>query len=408
MSVALNQEDRSVIKTASALSVVAYEKTNESIQLPAGNWQLLEDSGLAFINDQNSGYQARIYVNHDTKQIFFANAGTNDLKDVAGWPSAYLGLQSNQFKDALTAGAAVDNLVKRDPAYSGYTIITTGHSWGELLAQTQAYTFGWQGIGFDGPGAALVVQSSAYQQLANNLGIAPVGQTDFISCNTQGFSLLGGGVVGSFGANIGGTRECTVALPGSTSSVVFNVLTTALSSNPLVGFGLGKLLGGVLLHSMEGINQAVQQDRFYVEESTTSNANHFSAFNYQDAAGNRVTTLQDSQGNVLLDNYGFPRVQVSLKDGSTTRTQQFDSSGKVINDQLKIADTNYNLADQYQRLNAEYQLKKLLDAGTISSSSWQNYTSSTSQYLLSATSGVQQGFVLRNINKNPYKIKSYA
>lgn len=186
-------QDQVFIQTGSTMAVAGYAKKETNGQaetMPMGNWTKLEDPRLNVNKD--SGYQARVYVNTDTKQIWFANAGTNDLKDAASWAGAAVGWEVGkaQFRDALAAGKIADSLIQPGAQYAGYAISTSGHSWGETLSQLQAYTFGWKGVGFDGPGAKQVIGSSGYEQALAEMNIQAVRSSDFISATARGSGFL--------------------------------------------------------------------------------------------------------------------------------------------------------------------------------------------------------------------------
>ncbi|MEO5375840.1 MAG: hypothetical protein H7840_16540 [Alphaproteobacteria bacterium] len=213
----MSDNDTLFVKTGSTFAALAYGDSKNS---PPSGWRPIEDAALK-VYDQPSGLMARVYVKDTpTKEIWIAVAGTNDLKDVAAYPAAYLGETPAraQILDALTLGQKVKDLVNRNADYNDYTVNTSGHSWGELLAQTLSYTFGYRGVGFDGVGAKSVVSSSQFVQDAQNLGITVAGSSGFISCNTAGVSVFGGGLVGSLGFDIPNTRHAVIQADASTTS----------------------------------------------------------------------------------------------------------------------------------------------------------------------------------------------
>src|SRR6266849_3958081 len=173
--------DQQRVQEGAAFSVGSY---NTTVTLPPGNWSVERINA-------NSGYQAAIYIDRDAKQVFVANTGTNDLSDVKSWPDALFGARSQQFKDMLLTGNEIKARTGTGGDLEGYTVQTTGHSWGELMAQLMTFVFGWQGTGFDGPGAKLVIDDSRFTQTLQQLNMTAVQGTDFISCDTAGLNIPG-------------------------------------------------------------------------------------------------------------------------------------------------------------------------------------------------------------------------
>jgi hypothetical protein len=228
-----------LIKLGAEFSERAYGKRTDL--LPSGWVELLSI-------DKASGYQAKVYVNHTTHEIFYANTGTNDGlfgQDAQGWSDAVFGPRSPQFQDMLLESSLINDEVKNGGIRNiqGYTVYTTGHSWGELMGQAQTYTFGWTGVGYDGPGAGLVVSDSRFSTMLQAQNITAVGGTDFITVDTTGLGPMGGAFIGDIGANISGTAQFNVTLPSSSQSGAFNIFTAAAGG---VVAGLpGIVLGGV-------------------------------------------------------------------------------------------------------------------------------------------------------------------
>jgi hypothetical protein len=166
----LSLQEETLIKEASQFSNGTYTGSGGS-----GAWEILYS-----LNDATSGYQATIYINRDTKRIYFANTGTNERQDVTSWPDAYTGAGSSQYSYMLTEAQKINQRVQSGGDLAGYKIFTTGHSWGELMSQIQTYVFGWTGVGFDGPGAAQVVNDSRFSDLLTQKNIIPIGGGNFI------------------------------------------------------------------------------------------------------------------------------------------------------------------------------------------------------------------------------------
>ena len=350
--------DSSAIKTGATLSDLAYTPGTP----PPAGWRVLSSKEIIKANASGSGYSGTVYVNDCTKQIVIANAGTNDLNDVKSWSTVLTGGSSPEFKDALLLGNAVKQLINDplDLTLKDYKVSTTGHSWGEGLAQLQSYTFGWSGTGFDGVGAKAIVSSTAYAALTQSMDIVPIGgSVDFISCNTAGVGPFGGGVVGSIGADISGTRGCTVELPSSTSSGILNVLFTLVGNTSVLGLGFnyaaGKLISGVSQHSMDGINVAVQGGSFKVDQAGTASATGaIKPFSYTDDECNSLRTKLDASGNVMLGTDGKLLTELILKDASTNSSTVVtaNSTGTALSQEVLSTDGAGNKIDDVKRYDA--------------------------------------------------------
>jgi Ca2+-binding RTX toxin-like protein len=342
------------------MAVAAYGST------PPPGWVPLRDptTGIDLIPNESNGFQARAYISSDPgdKRIFVAVAGTNDGKDVASWSSAVTGWDAGaqQFKDGLDFAAKIDNIVKNNPQYAGYSISASGHSFAEGFVQMFTYTFGWDGVGYDGIGAGAIIRSTGYTQYLASQNITPVGGTNFISCNTAGVGPFGGGIVGSAGPNIEGTRQCTVTLENSTASGVFNVMSTILASNPLLGFVLGKLVTGVKLHDMDGIDQAIQNGSYEVAPDSQTVPSpgvvfpRLDPFAIDDGQGNMLSTLIDSNGNVVTDGNGTPILNLEIATGGNAKAV-------------------YHVSDNGTSLNAPNGAQALLNALTPIGNAIQTY-----------------------------------
>jgi hypothetical protein len=274
-----------------------------------------------------SGYEARVYVNRTTHEVFYANTGTNERKDTQAWTDAVFGPKSQQFNDMLFQSKLIDNEVKNGGLLDiqNYTVYTTGHSWGELMGQAQTYTFGWTGVGFDGPGAALVVNDARYSTLLQGQNITAAAGTDFITVDTTGLGPLGGGLVGHAGVDIPGAAQYQVTLPDSFKSGVFNAFTAGFGGanwgipGVLIGGIGGKLYTGVELHPMSGINQAIQAGQFVsVNEDVTINL---------------VVTPQDAVYSAIDGGYIYsnPSAGVTIKWDANSVTWEYPgANGETI------------------------------------------------------------------------------
>ena len=431
----INISDREIVNNTAIFSELSYRNI-KNIKLPPGNWQPVEFtnthtkiSSIDGLDNPQTGYQARAWVNTDTRQIYFANTGTNDSKDAAGWLAAQRGVTSSQFTDALDAGLKVKEVVTaEDSKYRNYTIIVTGHSWGELMAQTLSYTFGWRGVGFDGPGAQAVISDPLYAQLTSERGIMPVGKSDFISCNIKNLGPLGGGIVGHIGTDIAGTRQCEITTDRIIEYSTLSFALAIVAANPIVGFIAGRFIGGLAQHGIGNLRSAVEKGNFSIGGDTLSPNTKVLPYEYQDGYGNRLCTLQDTQGKPLLNNNGQLLCQLTLHDGAgKTQTTQFTLDGALsrqtttryeqnqlkevtfrswltdniyqtyiygVNyhtplNSLNIGQTNYSLADFTQRSTAEYRLHQIQQSGSLERNSWHNFSYSLSNWLLSGATAWQ-------------------
>jgi len=343
--------DQQLVKEGAVFSLGAY---GEPVTLPPGNWTILKVGGQI---STESGYQAIVYVDETAKRVFFANTGTNDWKDVASWRDAVFGPQSQQFKDMLFESNKIKTRLGEGGDLAGYTIATTGHSWGEPMAQIQTYVFGWNGVGYDGPGAKLVIDDPRFAQILQDQNLTAAQGTNFISCNTAGLGLLGGGSIGSLGSDIGGTRQCTVTLESSTASGIFNLLSTVVATNPwtaLAGFLVGKMATAIGLHDMGGINTAIQDGRFDVAlDPQTIPLSNFQPgtpqpFAIDDGQGNVISTMTDGYGRVVTDESGSPIFSIMANAGNNViATFRFNSNAAPVSDVPTGAQTLTNAITQY-------------------------------------------------------------
>ncbi|MHB1352658.1 MAG: hypothetical protein ACYC5S_01110 [Thiobacillus sp.] len=319
----LSLQEETLIKEASQFANGTYTGSGGS-----GVWKVFRA-----YNDQASGYQATVYINHDTKRIYFANTGTNERLDIASWPDAYTGAGSDQYDYMLTEAQKLNQLVQPDGDLAGYTIYTTGHSWGELMGQIQTYVFGWTGVGFDGPGAAQVVNDPRFGDLLTQKNIIPIGGNNFISINTEGLWVFGGGIVGSTGIDIEGTRKGYVSLESSTASGITHLLLTVVTANPGLGYIIGDLLTGVAQHDMSGIDEAIQAGSFTLDDDGGDIQRELQNFVVDDGKGNRISFKTDNAGNIVFDQNGNPLYELTLVgENGEKYTLDFDYQGKSLNE----------------------------------------------------------------------------
>lgn len=94
--------DINQIKTAAQLTDIAHNGGT-----PPAGWREYRNNAIDDAVNSGSGYQAKVFVNDATKEIFIANAGTNEFKDVKSWPTVLTGGNSPQFADALKLGQEI-------------------------------------------------------------------------------------------------------------------------------------------------------------------------------------------------------------------------------------------------------------------------------------------------------------
>lgn len=126
--------------------------------------------------DMPSGYQGQTYVNTGTKTIVLASAGTNGDGDAAADLS--LGIREwyhEQFHDGLEYANEINQLVKNDPQYKDYEVVTVGHSLGGAHAQMFSHTYGWEGYSWDAPKASLMLYKFGYINQLVQYNLTPKG-----------------------------------------------------------------------------------------------------------------------------------------------------------------------------------------------------------------------------------------
>jgi len=430
------------VQTGSALALAAYNNV-QTVETSTGVWKLVDIDALNEIG-KTSGYQVRVYANEQTQQLWIANAGTNDLKDVQAWPSVLFGWESaqNQVTDAVAAALIVKDLVENPfSRYVDYTYNTSGHSFGETLAQIQSYVLNAPGVGFDGPGASAIINSEGFRQLLAEQGIVPTGDSHFISVDIDGLLFAGGGIVGDIGSDIPGTREFSMEHPGSIPSSIFNLVIPFLASTPAgaaITYILGRLLTGTALHGMEDINNAVQNGKFAeVLRNPNTGAQYIDydnatlyfdpvtrtyQFSSSDPSGQAQATYslrQDSDGNLVqefretrpgsndpvqfLQGTSKPdgtildmNAEYFVAPGFTEKYSGFNSNGVFDQHTMHVLENFfapedlgdiYNLNDINQRQDVEYLLYEQQRRGLADSRYWDSFTQQTVQQLINDLPG---------------------
>ena len=213
------------------------------------------------LNDFRTGFQAHAWVNDDDKEIILAFAGTNKVQDVLSWPSALTGHADGQIKNAILAGQAVNALVEGpDAKYAGYHVSVTGHSLGGEYAQVVAATYGWDGIGFDGPGGGAIIDGNGYKAFVKRHGITPVGHAGhFVAVNSEPDGIYGGSLVGLAGYDVPGvdSHYYTNSQGISAISKLHRYVTERAHGSGMAAYVAGKLLGGIVLHNLDFIRHDI-------------------------------------------------------------------------------------------------------------------------------------------------------
>lgn len=288
---AMTKEEQNFLKLMGIFSRNTYDNAEKSY----GDWKPLqfenEGTGETSFNGLNNGwtgYQAHAWVNDNTKEIVLGVSGTNDLLDMLSWPAGITGQAGGQIEDVLKSGKEINALVTGDKAaYAGYKVHVTGHSLGGTLAQVAAYTFGWNGASFDGPGAGAVVTGHDFKKLVNRLDITPVGKADnYINIRIEGEGLFGGSLVGMAGENVAGViKNLFTKSPGTESVASFEHQISNLTLG--LGFLPAKLISGIFLHNVDFMIKDIADGYVITEKESTS-------------APNKIV-LSSGEGNPVLN-----------------------------------------------------------------------------------------------------------
>jgi len=156
----------------------------------------IEELGFKRLGDgedaDGSGFRAQAYINHNTKEIVLAIAGTNGnglVEDILADVNFATNLAYHQqFYDSLKYANEINELANGDDsAYAGYKITTTGHSLGGGHAQILSHTYGWDGVTWDAPKASLIVQSLGYKAQLAEYNLNPQGvSSNFVNYAESG------------------------------------------------------------------------------------------------------------------------------------------------------------------------------------------------------------------------------
>ena len=235
----------------STLANAAYLDTPpKTITTTGGTWAYVDQSKAT-----NSGFFGVAYRNTQTGEIAIAYRGTNGLSDLKADTTFVTGGWSQQFTDAAKFTADVQNFVDRN--YLGAKLLTTGHSLGDGIGQIMAQMFSLDGVGYEGPGSAKVVQNAQYA--AVKAQYAP-DTTGLIGAYTT--YRAGGSVISGTGTHLGQVVNLVYLTEGG----ALGFTGAAIGIVGLATGGAGGILLGALglagsnvasKHSMDGMERSM-------------------------------------------------------------------------------------------------------------------------------------------------------
>jgi hypothetical protein len=203
--------------------------------------------------------------------------------------------------------------------------------------------------------------------------------TDFIDCKVSSVGPIGGGVVGDFGFNIDGTRECTVQV---STSVGYGIITgIAGLFGGLPGYMVADAITGVLQHDMSNINVAVQAGYFNVDPVTQPQTSV--SFDIDLGNGNFLQVTKDATGNIgslSTSSYGTATGELSMFNAFNLTT------GVPI---VQANPTNM--------LTVEQQLTEQFNVGSLTTPFYNTYTSWVSGQLVNTYGGFSVTPILDSI-----------
>lgn len=250
------ESDRQQLLELGALARQTYSNREQVV----GKWHPLrlwhpQTGRLSFngLNRFSSGFQAHAWVNHDQRTIVLAISGTNDVLDVLNWPSSFTGKVDQQVRDAVLAARQVSALTSDSSPYAGYKMMVTGHSLGGELSQVVAYTYGWDGACFDGPGAAAIVHRPVYEDFLKQHAISNSGKAGegFINLKIGTNHMESGGIVCMAGEPVDGIVR-QYYTNGPRIQAVAKVSQQASGLGPWQWF-VTRFAGGVWAHNLTTI-----------------------------------------------------------------------------------------------------------------------------------------------------------
>jgi hypothetical protein len=241
----------------STIANAAYlDRPPQSIAIGGVTWTYVTDSLQTM--STTSGFYGVAYRNPQTNEIAVAYRGTDGMSDMSTNTTFLNGRWNQQFTDAAKFTAAVKDLTAGvDARFPGATLITTGHSLGDGIAQVMAKMFSLDGTGFEGPGANLVVQNAQFAVVKKDYARDTTGEIG--SYTTY---RAAGSAISSVGTHLGGVENLVNLSNGSAlgfAGVVIGVVGVATG-------GVGGILLGALgltgsnvaeKHRMDGIERAM-------------------------------------------------------------------------------------------------------------------------------------------------------
>jgi Ca2+-binding RTX toxin-like protein len=206
----------------STLANAAYlDKPPQTITTSGGTWQYVDQSKAS-----SSGFFGVAYYNAQTGQIAVSYRGTDGINDMTNANTTFAtGDWSQQFTEAAKFTADIKTLTTgQGTRYPGATLLTTGHSLGDGIAQIMAKMFSLDGAGFEGPGAALVVSNRQFAAVKAQYASNTSGQIgSYVTYRAEG------SLISSVGTHLG-----TVVNLGNLNeggAVAFSSVSYALTDN---------------------------------------------------------------------------------------------------------------------------------------------------------------------------------
>lgn len=236
------------------------------------DFSLIDDPRIQKSPSTWSGFQAQVYTNPQSKQIWIAMAGTNEWVDMLAWPtvvngysSSNLFLSTRQIDEAVQFAERVKSTTEENEAYKDYTINVTGYSLGGTLSEVLGETFGWNSVSIDGSGGRAIVTSPQYSDMLSQNGLMIKGSPGHVAASVDAT------LVGRFGNHIANTCNYIIhtdsggqseALKDDTSSTswyhaAFTMFRSAYNAS-------ARMLDGWNSHDISLLSQRIEEG-YYIE-----------------------------------------------------------------------------------------------------------------------------------------------